>query len=787
MGSRISNQTQVAEQGLFRRRCRRAQPLGIARATNAADAGREDGGDEGEEEAEDDYDEEGFDDDATFEEGDFDEFLEEVDEPEGEGGEILEEAALGSTEDRLGPSKPLSGVKAIEVGLVDVVKDDLDLEEAEELGTVEELEGNEGLIAADEEDDVAEAVYTEDYEEDAGSRGELVEEEEDEGGAAAAREQKYAAPPLNAVNLDVNQSVSYLDDDALDVEFDDAQEQFLDEVEEADYTIALGELLENAGVKPMLIEGDLDVEVFGITQDSRQVKEGDLFVCIKGLSTDGHLYAAEAVEKGASAVIASEEVLVGASCKAVVLVEDTTEILSALAGAFYREPSKKLTVVGITGTNGKTTTSYIVRGIIEEMGQQTGLLGTIAYYVGKKRLDAPNTTPDAIRTQQLMATMVEKDVSACVMEVSSHALQLGRVKEVDFNVAVFTNLTEDHRDFHGNMDNYREAKGKLFAKMTDPEWHRKVVNIDDPNAQWFISQGNPDVPVITFALEDESADVYPLNVVLSLFETELEIRTPYGNLQISSGLLGRHNIYNVMAAIAVGLAIGAPLEAIVKGVEEVDNVPGRMELIDEGQPFGVIVDYAHTPDALERLLDTVRECGPNRLITVLGCGGDRDRQKRPVMGKIATDKSEVTIFTSDNPRSEHPYQILDDMFKGVGWELDDYLTFGSENDFYPQLGNGHRLFAYDHRAVAVRSAIAMAQEGDCVIVAGKGHETYQIIGEERKYFDDREHCREALERLDLLRTSGIDSSELPWRTEYGESWEDEDEDIPKHDSADIAM
>ncbi|KAL2620462.1 hypothetical protein R1flu_000667 [Riccia fluitans] len=554
-----------------------------------------------------------------------------------------------------------------------------------------------------------------------------------------------------------------IDDEILSEEFDD---ELLDGEElsrEPVFKMTLAELLDEAKVTPLSVEGDLDVEITGIQHDSREISTGDMFVCCKGQSSDGHAFSAEAVERGASVLVVSKEVTLNQNVRALVVVEDTNAILSALAGAFYGHPSQKLSVIGLTGTNGKTTTSYLIRSMYESMGLTTGLLGTISYYINSRtKLDAPNTTPDAVYLQQLMARMVSSGTEACVMEVSSHALTLDRCKEVDFDVAVFTNLSRDHMDFHKDEEEYRAAKGKLFAKMVDPEKHRKVVNIDDPNAQYFVAQGNPRVPVVTFGLENTDADVYPLEVQLSLFETELLVRTPKGNVEISSGLLGRHNVYNILAAVAVGIAVEAPLEHIVRGIEEVDAVPGRCELIDEEQAFAVIVDYAHSPDALSRLLDTVRECGARRIITVVGCGGDRDRGKRPMMAKIATDKSDVCIFTSDNPRSEDPLDILDDMLAGVGWSMEEYLKWG-ESDYYPSLPNGNRLFVYDIRTIAVRAGVAMGEEGDAVVIAGKGHETYQIIGTEKEYFDDREECREALQHLDALHAAGVDTSEFPWR------------------------
>ncbi|KAM1450881.1 hypothetical protein ACFX2I_038067 [Malus domestica] len=426
---------------------------------------------------------------------------------------------------------------------------------------------------------------------------------------------------------------------------------------EPKFKMGLAELLDESKVVPVSVYGDLEVEITGIQHDSRVVNAGDLFVCCVGSKTDGHLYLSEAIKRGAVAVVASKEIYMEESlgCKALVIVEDTNADLPALAASFYRYPSKNMAVIGITGTNGKTTTAYLIKGMYEAMGLRTGMLSTVAYYVhGDNKLESPNTTPDAVLVQNLMAKMLHNGAEAVVMEASSHGLALSRCDEVDFDIAVFTNLTRDHLDFHKTEEEYRDAKAKLFSRMVDPERHRKVVNIDDPNSTFFIAQGNPDVPVVTFAMENKNADVHPLKFELSLFETQVLVNTPNGILEISSGLLGRHNIYNILASVAVGIAVGSPLEDIVRGIEEVDAVPGRCELIDEEQAFGVIVDYAHTPDALSRLLDSVRELGSRRIITVIGCPGESDRGKRPMMTKIATDKSDVTILTSDNPKNEDP-------------------------------------------------------------------------------------------------------------------------------------
>ncbi|XP_009400256.2 UDP-N-acetylmuramoyl-L-alanyl-D-glutamate--2,6-diaminopimelate ligase MurE homolog, chloroplastic [Musa acuminata AAA Group] len=580
------------------------------------------------------------------------------------------------------------------------------------------------------------------------------EEESDAGNPFNSPDEEAAEPGSNGA---ASQSSFDLDVDA----FGRSPARIL----EPKFEMTLAELLDESRVVPVSVYGDLEVSITGIQHDSREVTAGDLFVCCNGSKIDGHDYLTEADKRGAVALVADKEINIEETlgCKALVIVEDTSLALRILAASFYMHSSKSLSVIGVTGTSGITTTTHLVKAMYEAMGLRTGMLGTLGCYVhGENRLDSPNTTTDVVVTQKLMAKMVHNGTEAVVMEASADGLAHQRYDEIDFDIAVFTNLTSDHPEFSGTDEEYRNALGKLFTMMVDPERHRKIVNIDDPNAPFFVTQGNPAVPVVTYALENKNADIHVLKFELSLFETQVLVQTPHGILEISSGLLGRDNIYNILAAVSVGIAVGAPLEDIVRGIEEVDAVPGRCELIDEEQAFGVVVDHAKTPDALSRLLDTVRELGPRRIITVLGCEGERERGKRPLMTKIATDKSDVVMLTSDNPRNEDPLDILDDMLAGVGWTMQDYLKHG-ENDYYPPLPNGHRLFLHDIRRVAVRAAVAMGEEGDVVVVAGKGHETYQFEGDKEEFFDDREECREALQYVDELHQAGIDTSEFPWR------------------------
>ncbi|XP_020687635.1 UDP-N-acetylmuramoyl-L-alanyl-D-glutamate--2,6-diaminopimelate ligase MurE homolog, chloroplastic isoform X2 [Dendrobium catenatum] len=525
----------------------------------------------------------------------------------------------------------------------------------------------------------------------------------------------------------------------------------------SEFRMALCELLEQSKIIPLGVCGDIGVTITGIENDSRKVRPGDLFVCCIGYKTDGHYFINDAIERGAVAVLACRKIDLDGilDCGALVIVEDVNSLLPSLAANFYGNPSKRMSVIGVTGTNGKTTTTHLVRAIYEAMGVKTGMLGTVGYHgYGESQLDVPNTTPDALTVQKLMARMEVKETQAVVMEASSQGLALGRCDAIDFDVAVFTNLTRDHYDFHGSEEDYKNSKAKLFARMVDPNHHCKIVNIDDPNAKFFVSQGKKGVPVVTYAMENKKADVCPLTFELSLSKTDILIITPKGVLEISTRLIGRHNIYNILAAVAVGVGVDAKLEDIKKGIEGVDGISGRFELIHENQPFGVIVDYAHSPDALSRILDTVRELGARRIITVFGCAGESDRGKRSMMAKIATDRSEVVVLTSDNPKTENPANIYDDMLSVFGWTVQDYVRH-SRNECCLCLPNGHKLFVHDLRRVAVRAAIAMAEEGDAVVVAGRGHETFQLEGNKKVHIDDREECRAALRDLDKLRQVGL--------------------------------
>ena len=498
----------------------------------------------------------------------------------------------------------------------------------------------------------------------------------------------------------------------------------------------LGELA-RALERPTVLPPDrLEGEVSDIAYDSRKVKPGSLFVAVRGFQSDGHLFILQAVQRGAVAVVAEHRnSMAAATDTPQLIVEDSRRALALLADEFYGHPSQRLTLIGITGTNGKTTTTYLVKSIIEAGGKTAGLIGTIDYRVGDRIYLAPNTTPESLDLQRLFAEMIGLGATHCVMEVSSHALTLGRTAGCRFAAAAFTNLTQDHLDFHETMEAYFQAKLSLFAGLP-PDRH-VVINLDDGRA--------PDImratkaAVLTTGMTD-SANVHPRGEVRhGIGGLSFEAATPSGPVIIESPLVGRHNIYNILTAIGVGAALGFGADVIGQGIRNMKAVPGRMEKVDEGQPFGVIVDYAHTEDALVRLLEAVRDITASRIITVFGCGGDRDRTKRPKMGSAAISGSDVVIVTSDNPRTEDPLGIISEVERGMGAGVKTATTDAPPGGKIP-------YYVIPERRAAVRHAIGLARPGDVVVLAGKGHEDYQIVGNKKLPYDDREAAREEIKK-----------------------------------------
>jgi UDP-N-acetylmuramoyl-L-alanyl-D-glutamate--2,6-diaminopimelate ligase len=492
-------------------------------------------------------------------------------------------------------------------------------------------------------------------------------------------------------------------------------------------------------------------EVNAVVQDSRQASSGALFVAVRGFHSDGHRFIPQAVRQGAAAVVAEENAAVEALPDTpLIRVPDSRKALARLAAKFYGYPSTKLRVVGITGTKGKTTTSYLVRSIIEAAGFRTGLIGTIDYRIGDRVIPAPNTTPESVDLQALLAAMVEQGATYCVMEVSSHALALGRTDECVFEAAAFTNLAPEHLDFHETLDNYFQAKLKLFAGLGPDK--TAVVNRDDVRYGEILRQMR--AKVITYGWSRD-ADVHPAGAVgHDSAGLRFLAATPLGEITIESRLVGSYNVQNILAAAGLGVALGCSRDAIAEGIRKMQAVPGRMELVNEGQPFAVIADYAHTEESLAAVLRAVSDIGRGRVITLFGCGGDRDRLKRPRMGAAALAGSDIVIVTSDNPRSEDPLAIISEIEAGMretGFRAQDIRSLGSA-----PAGKKPYLVIPD-RADAIRTAIEAAAAGDVVVLAGKGHENYQIIGDRKHHFDDREEAKKALAKRTMslgVRSAG---------------------------------
>lgn len=483
-------------------------------------------------------------------------------------------------------------------------------------------------------------------------------------------------------------------------------------------------------VKILDRRGNLDVSVNTITDDSRAVSAHSLFVAVKGEQVDGHEFIPAAMRGGMVALLSQQ--LVSEVSLPFVRVDDSRKALGLLGGRFYGDPSLKIRMIGVTGTNGKTTTTYICKALLEAMGHPVGLIGTVAYQIGERTMPATHTTPGSLELQQLLAKMVTGGCTTAVMEVSSHALAQDRTSGCEYDVAVFSNLTQDHLDFHKTMEEYFQAKLRLFTELKGGHKANKraIVNIDDYYGARIVERCP--VPVWTYALKAK-ADLRAEAVRLSLQGTTFTAATPVGSFPIESHLVGEHNVYNLLAAIGVALHEGATPTQIREAVVRVTNVPGRFERVIAGQPFTVAVDYAHTEDALVRLLTAAQVLKTRRIITVFGCGGDRDRGKRPKMGEVAVRYSDVVILTSDNPRTEDPLSILEQVEVGVSeaLRLRPHVQYRKVSD----------------RRDAIEEAVREARSGDMVLIAGKGHEDYQIIGTKKVHFDDREVARDAIERL----------------------------------------
>lgn len=474
------------------------------------------------------------------------------------------------------------------------------------------------------------------------------------------------------------------------------------------------------GLDYEVIKGNEESKIQNIRYDNRKIEQGDIFVCVKGFKVDGHSFIGDAVKKGAKAIIVQEDVSVPEDI-IIIKVKDTRKALALMSSNYFGNPKDKLKIIGITGTNGKTTSAFMIKSILEKAGCKTGLIGTIANYIGNKKVDAVRTTPESYELHELFKNMVEAGVEYCVMEVSSHSLDLDRVYGVQFVEGIFTNLTRDHLDFHKTFENYYNAKFKLFERS-----NHSIINLDDPygtNIVEDIEKRGVKTKVSTFSVEKDS-DFKAFEIKSHSNGSEFKVKLDKIE-EFSINIPGEYNIYNSLGCIICAYNLNIPVEKIKEGLSDI-VIPGRCELVakEKNLPYSIIIDYAHTPDGLENILSTVKAFTKNRMISVFGCGGDRDKVKRPQMGEIGCKLSDVVIITSDNPRSEEPMDIINDIVKPL-----KYDNFEIEVN----------------RKEAIRKAMNMALEGDVIVIAGKGHETYQILKDKTIHFDEREVVYDILE------------------------------------------
>jgi len=469
----------------------------------------------------------------------------------------------------------------------------------------------------------------------------------------------------------------------------------------------------------------VDFKVKGLSIDSREVGMDYCFIAFKGVNEDAHSYIKAAIDKGAKMIIYDKnhefEDLNKGDFKDVIFagVKDTKAAAGRVSAEFFDRPSEKLNIIGITGTNGKTTISFLLEHIFRESGFESGLIGTVHYRISDHIMPSKNTTPDVIKLNHLFQHMVDHGLRYCVMEVSSHALDQRRVEGIDFNSAIFTNLSPEHLDYHENMEEYFKAKARLFESLNYNK--NAIINIDDVFGMRL--KVLTKAKILDYGIENKDAMVRAENIDLGIDQTRFKIITPWGKQQVKTHLIGRHNVYNILAAVCAGILAEIDLKHIVKAVETLRFVPGRLEKVATDSNFTVFVDYAHTEDALKKVLSTLRELAPRKIITVFGCGGDRDREKRPLMGKAASSLSDYVILTNDNPRSELPMEIIKEIEEG----------------FMPGFKSYEVLL---NRRLAIKRALELAQDRDFVLIAGKGHETYQIFNDKTIDFDDRKTVQE---------------------------------------------
>ncbi|KNF09925.1 UDP-N-acetylmuramoyl-L-alanyl-D-glutamate--2, 6-diaminopimelate ligase MurE [Gottschalkia purinilytica] len=470
-------------------------------------------------------------------------------------------------------------------------------------------------------------------------------------------------------------------------------------------------------------KGNLDINISEVVYDSRMAIKDSLFVAIEGFKVDGHKFIDSAISKGAKAIIVQKDIDVPEGIT-VIKVKDTRVTLAEVSSKFYKEPSSKLNLIGITGTNAKTTTTYLIKSILETVDEKVGIIGTIGSVIDGKLIKTNNTTPESLELQKTFSMMADANIDSCVMEVSSHALELNRVEYSDFDIGIFTNLSVDHLDYHKTLNNYFEAKTKLFF-MTKKY---NIINIDDEYGRKIVEKlKDIETPLLTYGV-DKKADIYATDIKHHAEGVEFRLNTPIGNTIINMNIPGQFSVYNGLASASCAYAYGISLEDIKKGLNAIEGVKGRFEVVPTNRDFTVIIDFAHTPDALEKVLKSIDEFAEGRKILVFGAGGDRDNSKRAIMGEIAGKYADLSIVTSDNPRTEDPQKIIDDIIKGLKKTNGEYVSIVDRKE-------------------AIKYAIENNRSKDVILLAGKGHETYTIIGEKVLPFDEREIVLEVLKDL----------------------------------------
>ena len=478
--------------------------------------------------------------------------------------------------------------------------------------------------------------------------------------------------------------------------------------------------------------GNTDIEIEGLSYDSRNIFKNYIFFALSGAHTDGKKFANQAVSKGAVCIV-SDTKIDNCNCTNII-VDNVFEAMSKISAKFYDYPDKKLTIIGVTGTNGKTAITYMTESIFKNLNIDIGVIGTISYRYANVTISAPNTTPQALDLYKMMAEMVKLNIKYLIMEVSSHALALGRVSGIEFDIAVFTNLTQDHLDFHKDMKNYFDAKKTLFYSLrTNLKNNKKfaIINADDIYGKKLLEDKNINAVKISYSTSSKLCDFFCLakDILLNSQYSSFNLETYLGNSQIKVSHIGLHNIYNILAVISICMSVGIEFNKIIDSLKDMKGAPGRLEKIPSNKDFSVMVDYAHTDDALKNVLSAIKNLKPNKIITVFGCGGNRDKTKRPKMAKVACSMSDFVIITSDNPREENPVDIIKDIEQGAK-EI-----------------NKTNYEIVVERKQAIEQAILKAKDKDVVLIAGKGHENYQIIGREKIHFDDKETALEILNKI----------------------------------------